>query len=303
MKDEKQDYYYTNAHADIVEIKDKAGQTLNKYEYDLWGNVESKQEKMLNPFLYAGELYDEESGLIYLRARYYDPNDGRFITEDTYKGQVDNPLSLNRYTYVHNNPVRNVDPTGNCVWDACIGEAAAVTYIAGAVVTLATVALGIETGKALHESRTRADTKPLAVPIENTQNKKKLIPLYHATSNSGAQSILTNGIDVKYGRANLDFGQGFYVTRDAKQAVDWVNSRFGGKGSIMLFTVDPDEMKQFRGLRLWGGKQWEEFVRGNRAGKLLNSYDYVEGPYLANPSALGTNKKLIAKGNQISIST
>ncbi|RFB34844.1 wall-associated protein [Brevibacillus sp. VP] len=113
VKGEKQGYYYTNAHGDIVEIKDKAGQTLNKYEYDLWGNVESKQEKMSNPFLYAGEMYDEESGLIYLRARYYDPNDGRFITEDTYKGQVDNPLSLNRYTYVHNNPVSNVDPTGN----------------------------------------------------------------------------------------------------------------------------------------------------------------------------------------------
>nr|WP_254068606.1 RHS repeat-associated core domain-containing protein [Brevibacillus sp. 7WMA2] len=241
---------------------------------------------MPNPFLYAGEMYDEESGLIDLRVRYYDPNYGRFITEDTYKGQVDNPLSLNRYTYVHNNPLSNVDPTGNCVWDACIGEAAAVTYIAGAVVTLATVALGIETGKALHDSRTRTDTKPLAVPIENTQNKKKLIPLYHATSNSGAKSILTNGIDVKYGRANLDFGQGYYVTRDVKQAVDWVNSRFSGKGSIMIFAVDPDEMKQFRGLHLWGGKQWEEYVRDNRAGKLLNAYDYVEGPYLANPSAL-----------------
>ncbi|MED1664847.1 polymorphic toxin-type HINT domain-containing protein [Brevibacillus laterosporus] len=68
---------------------------------------------MLNPFLYAGELYDEESGLIYLRARYYDPNDGRFITKDTYKGQVDNPLSLNRYTYVYNNPLIHSDPTGN----------------------------------------------------------------------------------------------------------------------------------------------------------------------------------------------
>ncbi|PPA86071.1 hypothetical protein C4A75_05575 [Brevibacillus laterosporus] len=68
---------------------------------------------MSNPFLYVGEVYDEESGLIYLRARYYDPNDGRFITEDTYKGQVDNPLSLNRYSYVYNNPIRFDDPTGN----------------------------------------------------------------------------------------------------------------------------------------------------------------------------------------------
>ncbi|MGD7667493.1 hypothetical protein [Brevibacillus laterosporus] len=39
-------------------------------------------------------MYDEESGLIDLRVRYYDPNDGRFITEDTYRRQVDNPLSL-----------------------------------------------------------------------------------------------------------------------------------------------------------------------------------------------------------------
>ncbi|MED1664848.1 RHS repeat-associated core domain-containing protein [Brevibacillus laterosporus] len=51
--------------------------------------------------------------MIYLVARYYDPNDGRFITEDTYKGQVDNPLSLNRYTYVYNNPYRYKDPTGH----------------------------------------------------------------------------------------------------------------------------------------------------------------------------------------------
>ncbi|KZE40469.1 hypothetical protein AV540_25735, partial [Brevibacillus parabrevis] len=60
-----------------------------------------------------GEMYDKESGFYYLRARYYDPKMGRFISEDTYKGQVDNPLSLNRYTYTHNNPLRFVDPTGH----------------------------------------------------------------------------------------------------------------------------------------------------------------------------------------------
>ncbi|WP_229049885.1 RHS repeat-associated core domain-containing protein [Brevibacillus sp. HD3.3A] len=50
-------------------------------------------------------MYDKESGFYYLRARYYDPKMGRFISESTVKGQVDNPLSLNRYTYVHNNPL------------------------------------------------------------------------------------------------------------------------------------------------------------------------------------------------------
>ncbi|PPA86076.1 hypothetical protein C4A75_05600 [Brevibacillus laterosporus] len=57
--------------------------------------------------------------MVYLRPRTYDPNDGSFITEDTYKGQVDNPLSLNRYTYVKNNPLRYIDPTGQ--WEQNIG--------------------------------------------------------------------------------------------------------------------------------------------------------------------------------------
>jgi len=61
-------------------------------------------------------MLDLERGCYYLWARYYDPKVGRFISEDTYKGAVDNPLTLNRYTYVHNNPINNIDPTGNyCV--------------------------------------------------------------------------------------------------------------------------------------------------------------------------------------------
>ncbi|WP_409978434.1 RHS repeat-associated core domain-containing protein [Brevibacillus sedimenti] len=74
---------------------------------------------MSNPFKYSGEIFDEKKGYYYLRARYYDPKIGRFISEDTYKGQVDNPLSLNRYTYVHNNPLRFVDPSGH--WNQAIG--------------------------------------------------------------------------------------------------------------------------------------------------------------------------------------
>ncbi|WP_342566517.1 RHS repeat-associated core domain-containing protein [Paenibacillus sp. FSL R7-0345] len=70
---------------------------------------------MLGSFKYAWEIYDEETGLYYLRARYYDPSIGRFINEDTYEGQIDNPLSQNLYTYVHNNPLINIDPTGHVV--------------------------------------------------------------------------------------------------------------------------------------------------------------------------------------------
>lgn len=108
------DYYYLyNGHGDVVQIVDKSGTLLNTYDYDEWGNITSQIEGIPNSFKYAGEMLDEETGLYYLKARYYDPKIGRFINEDTYEGQIDNPLSLNLYTYVHNNPLKNIDPTGN----------------------------------------------------------------------------------------------------------------------------------------------------------------------------------------------
>jgi RHS repeat-associated protein len=62
---------------------------------------------------YAGEYWDDTTGLQYLRARWYDPGTARFMGEDTYQGEINEPLSLNGYTYVHNNPLTNSDPTGN----------------------------------------------------------------------------------------------------------------------------------------------------------------------------------------------
>ncbi|KAA9006329.1 RHS repeat-associated core domain-containing protein [Paenibacillus spiritus] len=108
------DYYYLyNGHGDVVQIVDTTGKVLNSYGYDEWGNLTSQIEGISNSFKYAGEMYDDETGLYYLRARYYDPGTGRFLNEDTYEGQIDNPLSLNLYTYVSNNPLIYTDPTGH----------------------------------------------------------------------------------------------------------------------------------------------------------------------------------------------
>ena len=69
-----------------------------------------------NPFRYCGEYFDKETGTIYLRARYYNPVVGRFITEDSNRGKDKDPLSLNLYTYVYNNPINYFDPTGHFGW-------------------------------------------------------------------------------------------------------------------------------------------------------------------------------------------
>ena len=105
-------FYLYNGHGDVVQIIDPTGQVVNNYQYDEWGNILSEQEQIQNSFKYAGEILDEETGYYYLRARYYDPMDGRFISKDTYEGQIDNPLSQNLYTYVENNPLSYRDPLG-----------------------------------------------------------------------------------------------------------------------------------------------------------------------------------------------
>ena len=80
--------------------------TVRRYIYDAYGNAISDNGEDDNPYRYCGENYDEETGLYYLRARYYDPRIGRFLTEDPAKD------GLNWYVYCGGNPVMFVDPSG-----------------------------------------------------------------------------------------------------------------------------------------------------------------------------------------------
>lgn len=108
-------YYHLNGHGDVVALTDASGNVVAQYEYDAWGNIVSKTGALAtaNPYRYAGYYYDEETGLYYLMARYYDANMGRFITRDTFHGFENEPQSLNQYVYTKNNPVMYVDPSGH----------------------------------------------------------------------------------------------------------------------------------------------------------------------------------------------
>ncbi len=112
-------YYLYNGHGDVVQTITQEGEVQNQYDYDIFGNPTLQVEVHENAIRYAGEFYDAETGLYYLRARYYNPYTGRFNSEDSYWGEDTIPLSLNRYTYGHNDPIRYVDPSGHAVteWD------------------------------------------------------------------------------------------------------------------------------------------------------------------------------------------
>ena len=97
-------------------MTDESGNVVNEYTYDPWGNILSENETVENPIKYAGEYYDEELDMYYLRARYYDPNVGRFTSLDIEEGEISNPLDMNRYVYCRNNPIKYVDPSGEKVY-------------------------------------------------------------------------------------------------------------------------------------------------------------------------------------------
>lgn len=113
-------FYHYNAHGDVIALTNEAGDIVAEYSYDAWGNVlkatETTNEAKQNPYGYAGYTYDKEISMYYLMARYYNPEQGVFITIDPDPGDDDDPIMMNGYNYVSNNPVMHVDPDGHVFW-------------------------------------------------------------------------------------------------------------------------------------------------------------------------------------------
>ena len=84
------------------------------YQYTDFGETTiNGDNKAENEVCYTGGIYDHSTGLYYLNARYYNPEDGRFVTEDTYRGETAKPETGHLYAYCANNPVNYVDPSGH----------------------------------------------------------------------------------------------------------------------------------------------------------------------------------------------
>ncbi len=118
----KKYWYILDDHQSVVGLVDENGEKVVSYEYDGFGNItkeagtvltgDGKLLKDANPFKYSSYIFDDETGYYYLKARYYDPKIGRFISTDSFKDHFDTPIHQNVYLYCLNNPVNFYDPSG-----------------------------------------------------------------------------------------------------------------------------------------------------------------------------------------------
>ena len=106
--------YHKDIQGSTTSLVKEDGSADATYRYTDFGETTiNGDNKAENEVCYTGGIYDQSTGLYYLNARYYNPEDGRFVTEDTYRGETAKPETGHLYAYCANNPVNYVDPSGH----------------------------------------------------------------------------------------------------------------------------------------------------------------------------------------------
>ena len=132
-------YYHTDGMGSVRGLSDASGTITDGYAYDAYGMLLGSLGNTVNPYRYRGEQYDSDLGSYYLRARYYQPGTGRFMTTDPVEGVPTTPMSFHRYMYGNGNPVSMIDPSGEMSMNEAI-------ITGGIVGNLSLMAVGSLTG-------------------------------------------------------------------------------------------------------------------------------------------------------------
>ncbi len=120
-------FYGYDGGGSVRALTNAAGAVTDTYEYDGFGNHWTVSGSTPNNYLYRGGQYDPDLGLYYLRARYYNPLTGRFMSRDPQEFcdcSILHPASLHKYVYAENDPVDLTDPSGRAAVAEPIAPAA-----------------------------------------------------------------------------------------------------------------------------------------------------------------------------------
>jgi len=113
-------YYHYDGHNNVRALTDSNGLVTDTYTYDAFGVITERTGTTENDYLYNCQQYDGNLRFYYLRARWYSPDRGVFVSQDQFEGIYTDPVTLHKYLYANANPVNNSDPTGYYTLKDCL---------------------------------------------------------------------------------------------------------------------------------------------------------------------------------------
>ena len=116
-------FYSYDGMGSVRQLTNMTGALTDTYEYDAFGNEVTHTGTTPNDYLYRGEQWDPDLGLYYLRARYYNPLTGRFMSKDPDNHDPRFPNELHKFLYAAGDPVNAIDPSGRGLTDYAVGVA------------------------------------------------------------------------------------------------------------------------------------------------------------------------------------
>ena len=192
-KSEESSYYLYDGRNSVTGILTENANLTNSYQYDSYGNLTSGTADGVNYYGYNGESTNVKTGLQYLRARYYNAENGTFTTEDSDLGTTENPLTRNRYAYTSNNPVNYDDPTGHSWWKKAVS---AVKNVGKKIVNTAkkVVKTVVNTVKKVARTVTNAVKRTAKTVINAVTHTKTYQSVKNRVTSSGTyQKIVSKG--------------------------------------------------------------------------------------------------------------
>jgi RHS repeat-associated protein len=105
-------FYGYDGGGSVRQLTNTSAAVTDTYNYDAFGNLLNSTGSTPNNYLYRGEQFDKDLDLYYLRARYYNPATGRFLSRDPENGNPADPRTLHKYLYAGGDPIGRIDPRG-----------------------------------------------------------------------------------------------------------------------------------------------------------------------------------------------
>jgi RHS repeat-associated protein len=242
-------YHHADALGSTIAITDASGSVEQTLDYDVFGTLRSSTGVNGTKYTFTGEENDS-SGLVYLRARYYDPAVGRFLSRDPFPTQATDTQSLNRYAYVKNNPTNYVDPSGEISIQPLIGmyrlveRAVFRTWDPKTDARINTLHKSLRVPTRLTINLTQYATGQTFRVTQATRTFEEQNALYVQGRNGDNRQVVTNA---RGGESYHNFGRAFDVVEIRNGAPVW-------NSPDMTVIVPAAKMLGFE----WGG-DWPKF--------------------------------------------